>query len=166
MKDFYYILGTDSNCTSAEIREAYIKLSKKFHPDLNEGDKYFESRFKEINEAYETLHDPDKRFRYDRNFKRFRLKDSPHQDSDQFDESQASPDGNAKTKVFGTVFTITLLVVGLIFAVYLIKWFNNSKKNRVAMDVVKNAPVLKIHKPHKITHELKSKPDADSLKPH
>ena len=48
MKDFYYILGTDVNATSAEIREAYKKLSKKFHPDLNQNDYYFESRFKEV----------------------------------------------------------------------------------------------------------------------
>ncbi len=65
MNDFYYILGLDANCTSNEIKEAYRKLSKKFHPDLNQGDKYFESRFREVKDAYETLIDPVKRNRYD-----------------------------------------------------------------------------------------------------
>jgi len=65
MKDFYYILGIDANCTSTEIREAYRKLSKKFHPDLNQNDNYFASRFKDVNEAYETLIDPARRSKYD-----------------------------------------------------------------------------------------------------
>ena len=64
MKDFYYILGTDENSTMLEIKEAYRKLSKKFHPDLNFNDKYFENHFREIKEAYETLVDPVKRTSY------------------------------------------------------------------------------------------------------
>ena len=50
MKDFYYILGTEENATSLEIKEAYRKLSKKFHPDVNFNDKYFEKHFREIKE--------------------------------------------------------------------------------------------------------------------
>lgn len=57
MKDYYYILGITENATKQEIRTAYRKLSKKFHPDMNDGDSFFESRFKEINEAYEVLSD-------------------------------------------------------------------------------------------------------------
>lgn len=55
MKDYHYILGVPKTATKKEIKAAYRKLSKKFHPDLNEGDKFFEDRFKDINEAYETL---------------------------------------------------------------------------------------------------------------
>ena len=65
MKDYYYILGIDKNATSDEIKKAYRKLGVKFHPDKNDGDNFFEERFKEINEAYETLIDFNKRKVYD-----------------------------------------------------------------------------------------------------
>ncbi len=65
MKDYYYILGVKSNSTEKEIKSAYRKLSLKFHPDKNEGDKFFEDRFKEINEAYEILGDLQRRKKYD-----------------------------------------------------------------------------------------------------
>jgi len=61
MKDFYYILGVGADSTLSEIKDAYRKLSVKFHPDLNPGDEYFEGRFREINEAYQTLSDPQNR---------------------------------------------------------------------------------------------------------
>lgn len=66
MRDFYYILGVTKNCTSEEIKNAYRKLSKKFHPDVNFGEKFFEERFKEIQEAFEVLSDFDKRYAYDK----------------------------------------------------------------------------------------------------
>jgi tetratricopeptide (TPR) repeat protein len=65
MKDYYYILGIGANASLEELKRAYRKLSVKFHPDKNDGDKFFEDRFKEILEAYETLSDPDKKNRYD-----------------------------------------------------------------------------------------------------
>lgn len=68
MKDYYYILGVKSNSTEKEIKSAYRKLSLKFHPDKNEGDKFFEERFKEINEAYEILGDIQKRKQYDEGY--------------------------------------------------------------------------------------------------
>lgn len=72
MKDYYYILGVARTASPEEIRQAYRKLSLKFHPDKNDGDKFFEDRFKEINEAYEILSDPVRRFNYDESFlKRF-----------------------------------------------------------------------------------------------
>ena len=55
MKDYNYILGVNKNASLKEIKDAYRKLSKKYHPDLNNGDIYFEERFKEIQEAYEYL---------------------------------------------------------------------------------------------------------------
>lgn len=65
MKDYYYILGVTPASSKEEIRKAYLKLSTKFHPDKNNGDKFFEERFKEINEAYEVLSNTEKKFRYD-----------------------------------------------------------------------------------------------------
>ncbi len=64
-KDYYKILGVDKNATADEIKKAYRKLAKKYHPDKNPGDKKAEERFKEINEANEVLSDPQKRAKYD-----------------------------------------------------------------------------------------------------
>ncbi|TAH18499.1 MAG: hypothetical protein EAZ08_11460 [Cytophagales bacterium] len=65
MKDYYYILGVQPTASTEEIKKAYRKLSLKFHPDKNEGDKFFEDRFKEIQEAYEVLVDEARRKLYD-----------------------------------------------------------------------------------------------------
>lgn len=66
MKDYYYILGVNSNATLDDIKKAYRKLSLKFHPDKNDGDEFFTERFKDILEAYETLSDTSKRTNYDK----------------------------------------------------------------------------------------------------
>lgn len=68
MKDYYYILGLKQEATTEEIKKAYRKLSLKFHPDKNDGDLFFAERFKEIQEAYETLLDTSKRSLYDSQF--------------------------------------------------------------------------------------------------
>lgn len=65
MKDYYYILGLKQTATTEEVKKAYRKLSLKFHPDKNDGDDFFTERFKEIQEAYETLVDSSKRKSYD-----------------------------------------------------------------------------------------------------
>ncbi|RMG76946.1 MAG: J domain-containing protein [Bacteroidetes bacterium] len=64
-KDYYKILGVDKNATKDEIKKAYKKLAKKYHPDRNPGNKEAETKFKEINEAYEVLSDDEKRQKYD-----------------------------------------------------------------------------------------------------
>ena len=64
-KDYYKTLGVDKKATEKEIRQAYRKLARKYHPDVNPGDKSAEDKFKEINEANEVLSDPEKRKKYD-----------------------------------------------------------------------------------------------------
>ena len=64
-RDYYEVLGIGKNATDAEIKSAYRKLAKKYHPDLNPGDKDAEEKFKEVNEANDVLSDPQKRQRYD-----------------------------------------------------------------------------------------------------
>lgn len=64
-KDYYKILGIDKTTSTSEISKAYKKLAKKYHPDLNQGDKKAEEKFKEVNEAHEVLKDPEKRKMYD-----------------------------------------------------------------------------------------------------
>jgi molecular chaperone DnaJ len=65
-RDFYEILGVKRNATEQELKNAFRKLAKECHPDRHPGDKTAEQRFKELNEAYEALRDPQKRAAYDR----------------------------------------------------------------------------------------------------
>lgn len=64
-KDYYAILGVDKNASQQEIKRVYRNLARKYHPDVNPNDRNAEQRFKDINEAYEVLSDPDKRQKYD-----------------------------------------------------------------------------------------------------
>ncbi|MGC4083417.1 MAG: DnaJ domain-containing protein [Vicinamibacterales bacterium] len=60
-KDYYATLGVQKGATEKEIKQAFRKLARKYHPDVNPGDKTAEAKFKEINEANEVLSDPEKR---------------------------------------------------------------------------------------------------------
>ena len=63
--DYYKVLELDKNCTPADIRKAYRRLARKYHPDLNPNDKNAKANFQKINEANEVLSDPEKRMKYD-----------------------------------------------------------------------------------------------------
>jgi len=64
--DYYKVLGVGKNASDEEIKKAYRKLARKYHPDTNQGDKKAEERFKQISQAHDVLSDPDKRKAYDR----------------------------------------------------------------------------------------------------
>jgi molecular chaperone DnaJ len=80
-QDYYSILGVKRDASEKDIRGAYRKLARKYHPDVNPGDKSAESRFKEINAAYEVLKDEDKRKKYDKYGDRWEM-------ADQIEEAQ------------------------------------------------------------------------------
>ncbi len=63
-KDYYATLGVAKSASEKEVKQAFRKLARKYHPDVNPGDKSAEARFKEINEAYEVVGDPEKRKKY------------------------------------------------------------------------------------------------------
>jgi molecular chaperone DnaJ len=64
-RDYYEVLGVDKSADEATLKKAYRTLAKKYHPDMNPGDKEAEQKFKEVNEAYAVLSDPEKRSKYD-----------------------------------------------------------------------------------------------------
>ena len=65
MAYYYDILGVGKSSTESEIKQAYRELARKYHPDVNPGDKQAEEKFKKINEAYEVLSDPQKKRKYE-----------------------------------------------------------------------------------------------------
>ena len=87
-RDYYDILGVDRNASGKDIKRAYRKLAREFHPDVNPGDKAAEEKFKEINEAHEVLGDPEKRSKYDQLGANWRQWQRTGHDPGNFDWSQ------------------------------------------------------------------------------
>ena len=90
MSDFYQTLGISQQASQSEIRTAYRKLARQYHPDRNPGDPTCEAKFVEINEAHATLADPEKRRKYD-TLQRLHLRDARNgrpqpQPAPQFDQ--------------------------------------------------------------------------------
>jgi len=98
-KDYYKILGVDRDVSEKEIKRAYRRLARQFHPDVNPDDKQAEEKFKEINEAYEVLSDSDKRAKYDRLGASWQQWQRTGRDSGQYDWSQWYAGGPGGTRV-------------------------------------------------------------------
>jgi curved DNA-binding protein len=80
-RDYYALLGVNKNASADDIKKAYRRLARKYHPDLNPGDKTAESKFKEITEANEVLSDPEKRSQYDRFGQYWKQSEQPKQNA-------------------------------------------------------------------------------------
>ena len=87
-KDYYKILGVDRDASEKDIKRAYRRLARQFHPDVNPGDEQAEEKFKAINEAHGVLSDPEKRAKYDRLGTSWQQWQRMGRDSSQFDWSQ------------------------------------------------------------------------------
>jgi hypothetical protein len=156
MKDFYYILGLDVNCSSIEIKEAYRKLSKKFHPDLNQNDQYFENRFKEIQLAYEVLNDPVRRKQYDVTLSKFKSGQNLKATSSKIYKARSSTTTKIR-RAIDILFTLVLIAITCIFGDYVIKAINTPEKTKPQSALVA-LPVVSIIKTkhHKKKHLIKS----------
>jgi len=190
MKDFYYILGIDVNCTSLEIKEAYRKLSKKFHPDLNFNDKYFENHFREIKEAYEVLSNSSKRAEYDKKLSKFKLDPSYQQYFEELKRReeelrrreekirfrQSFPhyynsrkfkgdDSRNRTRKVDIGFTLVLIIITFIFGNYVMNVITDAKVKTVkkTTTVAATNPFITSF-PLKKKHKLKIQPYGDSYK--
>jgi len=91
--DYYKILGVDKNASESDIKKAYRKLARKYHPDVNPDDKEAERKFKEVNEANEVLSDPEKRKKYDKYGKDWKHADQFEQAGQQRQYRQSSSEG-------------------------------------------------------------------------
>ena len=87
-KNYYRILGVDRDASEKDIKRAYRRLARQFHPDVNPDDRQAEEKFKEINEAHEVLSDPEKRAKYDRLGTSWQQWQHRGHDPSQFDWSQ------------------------------------------------------------------------------
>jgi DnaJ-class molecular chaperone len=109
-QDYYALLGVSRTANEKEIRQAYRRLARKYHPDVNPGDKAAEARFKEIGEAYEVLSDPEKRKKYDQfgpNWQQFE-RGGPPPGASRGDFRWASGQDGGRFEGFGDVDEATL----------------------------------------------------------
>jgi molecular chaperone DnaJ len=100
-KNFYDVLGIKKDATEKDIKQAYRRLARKHHPDVNPGDKSAEAKFKEINAAYEILSDPDKRKKYDKYGDKWQYADQFEQASRQPPQYRQYSSGDGSSYNFG-----------------------------------------------------------------
>lgn len=137
MKNHYQSLGLKSNATLTEIKMAYRKLALKFHPDQNDGDLFFEDRFKEIQEAYEILSDGEKRNIYDINFDGFYRKTFGNSDED-VNKHSNDLDSKAKSSLTENdknIMPITILFSLGIIAIIVLMFSNKNSTNAEIIDI-------------------------------
>lgn len=143
MKDLYYILGTDRDCSTTELNEAYQKLARKLQPDEKTPDHFLEDHFKEITEAYQILSDPVQRRKYDIAYKKNYQRRLYY----------------FKIKHLNVIATLALLLFTGLFGWYVMKLLGGSNKAKkvAAVTPTVQAPVaalpLSVH--HKKKHKTK-----------
>ncbi|MBV8256158.1 MAG: J domain-containing protein [Chitinophaga sp.] len=140
MNNYYQILDVSQQATQDEIKAAYRRLSKKYHPDLNGGDKYLEEKFKELQQAYEVLSNPSRRIIHDaylRNAARQQAPDSTssytyeewekwetHDSSSQFSYRYTNGNDTTKESSSSAGKYIRLIVIGIIVLVHVSRMNN------------------------------------------
>src|SRR5215213_3547493 len=102
--DLYVILGLEHGASESEIKRAYRRLARRYHPDINPGDRTAEARFKQILDAYETLIDPDRRSRYEAGHE----PDAPGAPKSGFEGFDFSKRGSDHAVTFGDLFAEAL----------------------------------------------------------
>ena len=98
--DYYKVLGVNKTATSKEIKNAYRKLARKYHPDLNPNDKDAKRKFQEINEAQEVLSDPVKRKKYDQYGKDWNQSDQFEKQKQQQQQCRLTKDSAGRLSFF------------------------------------------------------------------
>ncbi|HZY38844.1 MAG TPA: J domain-containing protein [Mucilaginibacter sp.] len=170
MKDFYYILGLYPNCSLDEIKAAYRKLSKKLHPDLNQGDEYFERRFRDIKEAFETLRDPQKRRIYDEQLAKFKSAKPAEEFRQQgtsarsynntTDRPRSQPSsaksGKVRRRGPGVGLSLTLIALAIIIGIYLFRSFTGPERKKLPVYTGTAAAPQPVHKKHRHKHQAKN----------
>src|SRR4030066_948003 len=100
-KDYYNILEVGRSATEKEIKSAYRRLARKYHPDVNPGDKTAEAKFKEMNAAYEVLSDKEKRQKYDKYGEKWQYADQFEQAAQQQSPFRQYTTGDGTSNQFG-----------------------------------------------------------------
>ncbi|MFN8281889.1 MAG: DnaJ domain-containing protein [Chitinophagales bacterium] len=134
MKDHYKILGIPFDATSAQIKKAYYQLAQKYHPDKNGGSKIFEEKFKEINEAYEVLSNPNEKFHYDELYRYVILKQQNtskqyHQEYQQQTKQQNTTSKLEKEKDYSDFIRV---IPFLLFALF--RYCSDSESNNLKIN--------------------------------
>jgi curved DNA-binding protein len=102
-RDYYALLGVNKNASADDIKKAYRRLARKYHPDLNPGDKSAEAKFKEITEANEVLSDVDKRTQYDRFGQYWKQSEQPRANNNTTRSTPGATPGTNRPGDFNTV---------------------------------------------------------------